>query len=80
MAADQRPLAVLLARATAEEFDNTTAGATPVTDVGQDAFSLAGHLYVLYGTVQIDVCSRGGSDAANLAEAKKLAAVLITRI
>ena len=46
----------------------------------EHAFSLAGHLYVLYGTVQIDVYSRGGSDAENLAEAKKIAEVLIPRI
>ena len=73
-------LAIFLARTTADEFDNTIAGATPVPGVGEDAFSLAGHLYVLYGTVQLDVYSRGGSDAENLAEAKKIAETLIPRI
>jgi hypothetical protein len=73
-------LAIFLARTTPSEFDNTIAGATPVTGVGQDAFALAGHLYVLYGTVQIDVYSRGGSDDENLADARKIAEVLIPRI
>jgi hypothetical protein len=73
-------LAIFLARTTPEEFDNTIAGATPVPGVGEDAFSLAGHLYVLYGTVQLDVYSRGGSDTENLTEAKKIAETLIPRI
>ncbi|MET0415416.1 MAG: DUF3558 family protein [Actinoplanes sp.] len=73
-------LAVFLARTTPAEFDSTVTGATPVTGVGQEAFTLAGHLYVLYGTVQIDVYSRGGTDEENLTDAKKVAEKLFPRI
>ena len=73
-------LAVFLARTTEADFETVIADATTVTGVGQDAFALAGHLYVLYGTVQIDVYSRGDSDAMNLAEEKNIAAVLMPRI
>ena len=73
-------LAVFLGRTTAADFKIKIAGATPVDGVGQDAFQLAGHLYVLYGTVSIDVYSRGDSDAENLAEATAVAKVIIPKI
>jgi hypothetical protein len=73
-------LAVFLGRTTAEDFKIKIADATPVDDVGQDAFQLAGHLYVLYGTVSIDVYSRGDSDEENLAEATAVAKVVIPQI
>ncbi|MEV4702379.1 DUF3558 family protein [Actinoplanes sp. NPDC049316] len=73
-------LAVFLSRTTESDFTVTIDGATPVDGVGEDAFALAGHLYVLYGTVSIDVYARGDSDDENLAEAKKIAKVLMTRI
>jgi hypothetical protein len=73
-------LAVFLARTTADEFAIKIADATPVDGIGEDAFALAGHLYVLYGTVSVDVYTRGDSDAANLATAKRIAGVLLTKI
>ena len=73
-------LAVFLARTTADDFKIKIADASPVDGVGEDAFELAGHLYVLYGTVQIDVYSRGGDDAQNLTDATEVAKVLIPRI
>ncbi|GAA3914421.1 DUF3558 family protein [Actinoplanes auranticolor] len=73
-------LAVFLNRTTEPDFTVTIAGATPVNDVGERAFQLAGHLYVLYGTVAIDVYSRGDSDDENLAEAAAVAQVLIPKI
>ncbi|GID27434.1 DUF3558 family protein [Paractinoplanes brasiliensis] len=73
-------LAVFLSRTTAEDFDVMIAEASPVDGVGEDAFLLAGHLYVLYGTVQLDIYSRGASDDQNLADAKKVAKVLIPRV
>ncbi|MEV4636885.1 DUF3558 family protein [Actinoplanes sp. NPDC049548] len=73
-------LAVFLARTTESDFQVKIAEAEPVDGVGEDAFSLAGHLYVLYGTVSIDVYSRGDSDEENLGKAKKIAKVLMTRI
>jgi hypothetical protein len=51
-----------------------------VDGIGEDAFLLAGHLYVLYGTVSIDVYSRGDSDAENLEEAKAIAMKVIPQI
>ncbi|MBL7254236.1 DUF3558 family protein [Paractinoplanes lichenicola] len=73
-------LAVFLSRTTAADFDVMIAEATPVDGVGEDAFLLSGHLYVLYGTVQLDIYSRGGSDDQNLADAKKIAKVLLPRV
>jgi hypothetical protein len=73
-------LDVFLSRTTGADFQTTIAGAQPVDGVGEDAFSLSGHLYVLYGTVQIDVYSRGDSDATNLDAETKIAKVLIPKI
>lgn len=77
---DDGQLAVFLARSSAADFDTTIAGATPVDGIGEDAFELAGHLYVRYGTVSVDVYSRGGGDAENLATAKKIVNVLLPKI
>jgi len=73
-------LDIFLSRTTASDFTTTIADAVPVGGVGEDAFSLSGHLYVLYGTVSIDVYSRGDSDEQNLAIEKKIAKVLIPKI
>jgi hypothetical protein len=73
-------LAVFLSRTTAEDFDITINEAEWVDGVGHDAYTHSGHLYVLHGTVQIDVYSRGASDARNLADAKSVAKTLIPRI
>jgi hypothetical protein len=73
-------LAVFLSRSTPEEFDVKNATAQKVDGIGQDAYQLAGHLYVLYGTVVVDVYARGGSDEQNLAVAKKTVAALLPRI
>ena len=70
-------LAVFLTRTTPADFEVTVADAQPVTEIGEDAFWHSGHLYVLYGTVQIDVYSRGASDDRNLADAKEVARTLI---
>ncbi|MEU8665254.1 hypothetical protein AB0C31_52650, partial [Actinoplanes philippinensis] len=72
-------LAVFLSRTTADDFQVTIDEAEWVDGVGQDAYTHSGHLYVLYGTVQIDVYSRGASDARNLADAKRVATTLIPR-
>jgi len=73
-------LDVFLSRTTEADFQTAIVGAQPVDGVGEDAFSLSGHLYVLYGTVQIDVYSRGDSDEKNLDTEKKIAKVLIAKI
>lgn len=70
-------LDVFLSRTTAEDFKVVTAQGEAVDDVGQDAFWCSGHLYVLYGTVQIDVYSRGGDD---LEDAKEIAETLLPRV
>ena len=77
---DSGQLAVFLSRTTEDDFKIAIDGAVPVDGVGQDAFQLAGHLYVLYGTVQIDVYSRGGTDDQNLTDATEIAKVLIPRV
>ncbi|AEV83600.1 hypothetical protein ACWT_2841 [Actinoplanes sp. SE50] len=77
---DSGQLALFLSRTTADDFKVTVAEAHDVDGVGQAAFTANGHLYVLYGTVQVDVYSRGGSDEQNLGDAKKVAKVVIPRI
>jgi hypothetical protein len=77
---DSGQLALFLNRTTEDEFKTKIEGATPVDGVGEDAFELAGHLNVLYGTVQIDVYSRGGSDEQNLTDAKKVTKAVMPRI
>jgi hypothetical protein len=72
--------ALFLSRTTPADFSTTIAGATPVDGVGEDAFQLAGHLYVLYGTVSIDVYSRGDSDQENLAEATAIVKEVMPQI
>ncbi|GAA2542388.1 hypothetical protein GCM10010435_07560 [Winogradskya consettensis] len=73
-------LAIFLSRTTESDFTTVIEGAEPVDGVGEDAFSLAGHLYVLYGTVSIDVYSRGDSDEQNIDKAREIAKVLISRV
>jgi hypothetical protein len=77
---DSGQLALFLSRTTEDDFKTAIDGATPVDGVGEDAFQLAGHLYVLYGTVQIDVYSRGGSDDKNLSDEIDVAKLVIPRI
>lgn len=77
---DGGQVALFVSRTTESDFGIVIDGATPVDGVGEDAFLLAGHLYVLYGTVQIDVYSRGASDEQNLADAKGIVKVVIPRI
>lgn len=77
---DGGQLAIFLARTTASEFETKVAGVPVVDGVGQDAYQLAGHLYVLDGTVQIDVYSRGNGDDRDLADEKAIAKLLIERI
>jgi hypothetical protein len=73
-------LALFLTRTTADDFQVTVDQAKPVDGVGEDAYTHSGHLYVLYGTVQVDVYSRGASDATNLSHAKAVAKTVIPRI
>jgi Protein of unknown function (DUF3558) len=73
-------LAVFLSRTTPADFQVTVDDAEPVDGVGEDAFLHSGHLYVLYGTVQLDVYSRGGSDTQNLTDARQVAKALLPRI
>ncbi|MGX6603057.1 DUF3558 family protein [Micromonosporaceae bacterium Da 78-11] len=77
---DSGQLAVFLSRTTQSDFETVIEDATTEDFNGQDAFALAGHLYVMYGTVQIDVYSRGDSDGENLRKEKKVAEVLMERI
>ena len=70
-------LVIFVTRTTPADFAVTTANAEPVTGVGDDGYWHSGHLFVLHGTVQLDVYSRGGSDAENLVDAKEVATTLL---
>ena len=73
-------LAVFLSRTTQSDYDVQIDGAKEVDGLGEKAFTLAGHLYVLYGTVQVDVYSRGDSDEENLKKEKDVVNVLLPQI
>lgn len=77
---DGGQLALFLTRTTRSGFTRQIGpDAEAVDGVGDDAFMLAGHLYVLYGTVQIDVYSYGDDDAQNLADEKEVATVVMPK-
>lgn len=73
-------LAVFISRTTGAEFTAARAGSPTVAGLGDDAYSRDGHLYVLVGTVSLDVYARGGDDAQNQAEAEKVAAALLPKV
>lgn len=78
---DGGQLALFLARTTPDEFTAGISEAQPVDGVdGHDAFSLAGHLYVLDGGIQVDVYSHGGSDEQNLADETKVVQAVLPRL
>jgi hypothetical protein len=73
-------LAVFLSRTTPADYEIQIDGATEVDGLGERAYTLAGHLYVLYGTVQVDVYVRGDSDEVNLRKEKDVVGVLLPQI
>ncbi|MEV6492409.1 DUF3558 family protein [Actinoplanes sp. NPDC051633] len=73
-------LVVFVSRTTASDYEVKIKDATPVNDLGDKAFQLAGHLYVLYGTVQLDVYSSGQSDEENMETAKRVVEVLLPKV
>jgi hypothetical protein len=73
-------LAIFLTRTTPEDFQVTVGEAAWVDGVGEDAYQHSGHLFVLYGTVQLDVYSRGASDDQNITDAARVAKTLLPRI
>jgi hypothetical protein len=78
---DGGQVALFLARTTEEEFHATIDGAQPVDGIdGHDAFTLAGHLYVLDSGRQVDVYSRGGSDQQNLSDETEVVKTVLPRI
>ncbi|MEU4242202.1 DUF3558 family protein [Actinoplanes sp. NPDC026619] len=77
---DSGQLALFISRTTEDEFKTAIADAQAVDGVGENAYERAGHLYVLYGTVQVDVYTRGGSDDENLTDSKEVANTVIPRI
>jgi Protein of unknown function (DUF3558) len=73
-------LAVFLTRTTANDFKGAQADSPIVAGLGDGAYSRDGHLFVLDGTTQLDVYSRGGDDAQNQDEATRVAAALIPKM
>jgi hypothetical protein len=73
-------LAVFLTRTTKEEFQLRAPQSTQVPAVADEAYLNSGHLYALYGTIQLDVYARGKSDAENVNTAKATVAALLPRI
>jgi hypothetical protein len=77
---DGGQLALFLSRGTEDDFHIKIDGATPVDEIGEAAFQLAGHLYVYYGSVIVDVYARGDDDAGNLAVAKAVVRAVLPKI
>jgi hypothetical protein len=78
---DSGQLALFLSRTTQDEFNAGVEGAQTVPQVtGHDAYTLAGHLYVLDGGLQVDVYSRGSSDAQNVTDETNIVKTVLPRI
>jgi hypothetical protein len=73
-------LAVFLSRTTGDDFKVAQADSPSIPGIGEGAYSRDGHLYVLVGTTQLDVYSRGGDDAQSQAEAEKVATALVPKV
>lgn len=76
-------LAVFLSTTTKGDFETAKSaaeGATDVTGLGDGGYAASGHLYVLSGTIQLDVYVRGGSDEQNLADSKKVVETLLPKL
>jgi hypothetical protein len=78
---DGGQLALFLAKTTVDSFETGVSQAEPVDGVeGYDAYSLAGHLYVLDDDVQVDVYSHAGTDEENLTEEIRVVKVVLPRL
>ncbi|RDH78101.1 DUF3558 domain-containing protein [Mycolicibacterium moriokaense] len=73
-------LAVFVTRTTADDFTSAQAGAPPIPGLGDAAFDRDGHLFVLVGTIQLDVYVSAGDEQQNQAEAEKVAAALLPKV
>lgn len=73
-------LGLFVNRVVGTEYDVRPPQAEPVDGIGDEAYLLAGHLFVRDGSIMFDIYARGGSEAENLAEARKVVEVLIPRI
>jgi hypothetical protein len=73
-------LAVVLSRATSNDFKAAQEDTPSIAGIGEDAYWRGGHLYVLTGKTQIDVYSRGMDDKRSQEEASRVATVLIPKV
>ncbi len=73
-------LAVFISRTNTEDFKVAQADTPPVPGIGDGAYWRDGHLYVLTGSSQLDVYTRGGDDEQSQAEAEKVAGVLLPKM
>jgi hypothetical protein len=76
-------LAVFLTGTTKERFaQQKTAQTRPVPGLGDDAFTLAGHLFVRHGNLQVDVYASNGNDtgAQNLQLEKAAVEKILPRL
>ncbi|MEU8820886.1 hypothetical protein [Actinoplanes sp. NPDC048796] len=74
---EEGQLAVFLSRVDPAGFRVIVDGNETVDGVGDEAYWNSGHLYVLSGTLQVDVYSRGGDD---LPDAKRVAEAVLARL
>lgn len=73
-------LAVFISRTTPDAFRQQATNARPIQDVGDEAFSQAGHLYVRQDTVELDIYSYGASDEENEEDAEQIAHAVLPRL
>jgi len=74
-------VALFLSKTTNAQFDSRPPGTKPVTGVGEDAYLLAGHLYIRYHGLQVDIyTSSGGTEATELQLQKAIAAKVLPRL
>jgi hypothetical protein len=73
-------LAVFLSRTTSDDFKVAQADSPSLPGIGDDAYWRDGHLYVLVGTTNLDVYTRGGDEQQSQAEAEKVAGALLPKV
>ena len=73
-------LGISLTKMTRAQWDTKHPDAVAVAGLGDDAFALSGHLFVLKGGLQIDVYVSGGTAAEDLKLEKTVAQAVLPRV
>ncbi|OBK79503.1 DUF3558 family protein [Mycobacterium sp. 1274761.0] len=73
-------LALFVTRTAPADFTTAWAGSPSLPGIGDDAYWRDCHLFVLVGTIQLDVYASGGDDQQNQAESEQVAEALLPKV